>query len=262
MISKYSPMLFHIFAAILICLMIPFQGIQGILSAKPRLTLIFDDFGYLSIRNSAVSGFLKLDEHFTVSIIPGLRYSTQIAEEFHRAGREIIIHMPMESESKAKQENMTLLTAMTGGEIRSLLVQAMNDIPYAKGMSNHQGSRFTGDTCAVMKLAEVISGGKLYFVDNLTAPNSKAYSLCKTEGIPALKRDVFLDCDLRTDETISDRFRQLVSIANIRGYAVGIGHCRTETLKAFVDFLDSPLSDEVELIFPSQLLETLGQKIN
>lgn len=61
------------------------------------IVLVIDDFGY---RNDSVSdGFLKLNVPITCAIIPGHSQSRKFAEKALAEGKEIIIHMPMESSS-------------------------------------------------------------------------------------------------------------------------------------------------------------------
>ena len=65
---------------------------------------------------------------------------------------------------------------------------------------------------------------------------AEALRIARERGIPSIRRDVFLDPDRRLD-TVEREFARLKSIAQARGYAVGIGHPYPETL----DFLDRAL---------------------
>ena len=72
----------------------------------------------------------------------------------------------------------------------------------------------------------------LFFVDSYTTADSVALRIARERGIPSVRRDVFLDPDRRLD-TVEREFARLKSIAEARGYAVGIGHPYPDTL----DFL-------------------------
>ena len=237
----------------LLSIAVSLYPIQVIASEKPCVVLIFDDFGFNPPESSLIRGFLEIEAPFAVSIIPGLEYSTQLAKAFHRANTEIVIHMPMESVAAAPTESLTLRVSMDSFEIRGLIYQSIFDIPHARGMSNHQGSKFTAAYDAMNLLIDVLADTNMYFIDSLTSPESIAYPLCRRREIPALRRDVFIDTDLEPEETITGRLAQLIKIAQKRGYAVGIGHHYRKTLYAFEEFLNSPLSDEIELILPSEL---------
>ncbi|NQS98192.1 MAG: divergent polysaccharide deacetylase family protein [candidate division Zixibacteria bacterium] len=254
MIFKPGCKLYLLMLFSLLSIAIALDSISVVASEKPRIILIFDDFGFYPPKSSLIQGFLEIEEPFAVSIIPGLEYSTQLAQVFHRANKEIVIHMPMESVAAAPTESLTLRASMESFEIRGLIYQSIFDIPCARGMSNHQGSKFTASYDAMNLLIDVLADTNMYFIDSLTSPKSIAYRLCRQRKIPALRRDIFLDTNLEPEETIAGRFCQLVAVAKKRGYAVGIGHHYRETLFEFKEFLDSPLSDEIELILPSELL--------
>ena len=243
------------FAAIFGCLFSENFQICAEEIAVPKIVLIFDDFGYQSADNEVMQGFKNLTIPFAVSIIPGLRYSTEIAEEFHNAGKEILIHMPMEAVNNNEHEEFELLTTMSKDEIKTLFLRANADIPFAAGLSNHQGSLFTADSSAMLKLIEILADTKLYFIDSYTAYNTIAGKLSRKHGLPVLKRDIFIDSDLEDGETESSRLHDLVMIAEKYGFAVGIGHRYKKTLKAVEEFINSPEGADVEFVFPSEILK-------
>ena len=238
---------------LILCLAICFHSTEC--AEKPQVALIFDDFGFHPPQSSLIQGFLSLEIPYAVSIIPGLEYSTQLAETFHQAGKEVIIHMPMESFHPAPMETLTLMVTMDENEIRGVVFQSIFDIPHAKGMSNHQGSRFTSVGKAMLSLLPVLNDAGLYFIDSWTYPESIAFQICRQNNIPALRRDIFLDTELEENETTADRFAQLFAIANKKGYALGIGHNYRQTMLALIEFVSSPISAEVEFVYPSQLIE-------
>lgn len=221
----------------------------------PGIVLIFDDFGYHPVGNNVMQGFLNLPIPFAVSIIPGLRYSTEIAQAFHDAGKEVMIHMPMEAAGNHDHEDFELTTDMTRDEIRTLFIRANADIPFAKGLSNHQGSLFTADSSAMRKLIEIMAETNLYFVDSYTVYSTTAYKTARKYGLPALKRHIFIDSDLEEGETELSRLADVVKIAHEYRNAVGIGHKYRKTLEAVEIFIQSPEGQEVEFIFPSQVFE-------
>ena len=224
---------------------------------KPKVALIFDDFGYSSPRSALMKGFLELDCPCAISVLPGLKHSNEIAAEFARTGREIILHMPMETENCLSDGPCELKISMSSKQMKETLREAMKSVPYAAGLSNHMGSMFTADRGAVARLMKALEGSNLYFIDSRTDVNSCALETARAKGLPSLRRDVFLDVDMQPGEVVFDRFQQLVYLAMTRGYAVGVGHCYEETLKAAKKFLASGLADEVELVAPSRIIEEL-----
>ena len=110
------------------------KAIEGVIG------IIIDDFGY---RNDEISdGFLKLDASMTYAVIPGHTYSSLFGRKAVEAGFEVIVHMPLENTGKTfGEEDFVLLTSMEDKIIQSRVEEALNQIPTAIGMNNHQGSK-------------------------------------------------------------------------------------------------------------------------
>ena len=79
-------------------------------------------------------------------------------------------------------------------------------------------------------LMSVVSARGLFFLDSRTTARTVAMRVASTWGVPALRRDVFLDHDREMD-AIEAAFEQALAIANSRGYAVLIAHPHDITLK-------------------------------
>ena len=90
-------------------------------------------------------------------------------------------------------------------------------------MNNHTGSRFTRNDASMHVLMEVIHRRGLFFVDSRTTPDTIALDIAKDWGVPATRRDVFLDNDL-TWQDIDDAFMQASRIADKKGHVVVIAH--------------------------------------
>lgn len=205
--------------------------------------------------------FAAMECPFGAAIIPGLDYSTQLAVLFHEFGKEVIIHMPMESvNGEAAREPLTLHVEMEIGDVRGFLYQAIFDVPYARGLSNHQGSKFTSDETALSRLASVLADTNLYFFDSVTIPCSKAFTICADAGVVSSRRDVFLDVDFEEGEDVASRFEDLVMIARKKGYALGIGHRFRTTYDAYCVFAGSAAAGEVEFVFPSEIAEMANRE--
>jgi len=150
---------------------------------------------------------------------------------------------------------LTLTVEMEIGDIRGFLYQAIFDLPNAKALSNHQGSKFTSDEAALSRLASVLADTNLYFFDSVTVLGSKAFTVCSDAGVVSSRRDVFLDVDFEEGEDIASRFEDLVRIAKQRGYALGIGHRYRTTYDAYRLFAQRAAAAEVEFVFPSEIVE-------
>ncbi|MBL51740.1 MAG: hypothetical protein CMG57_07275 [Candidatus Marinimicrobia bacterium] len=196
---------------------------------KGTIGIIIDDFGY---RNDEVSdGFLELDARLTYAVIPGHEYSTKFGEIAVRKGYEVIVHMPMENLSnKGGEEDFVLSTDMNNEKIQQRIRTALDEIPNAIGMNNHQGSKASADQRVMSNVARVIKERNLFFVDSRTTAETVAESTMEVFGVPTARRNVFLDND--DDEMkILDQLNELVKQAEKSGAAIGIGHVKPKTLK-------------------------------
>ena len=208
------------------------EDVEEILEEKSiagELTIIIDDFGY---RNDEVSdGFLSLGANLTFAVIPGHKYSRSFAKKAFERGYEIIIHMPMESHvSSSGEEVFVLNTDMTSSEIESRMENVITHLPQAVGMNNHQGSKATENKRVMNVVGSVLKKYGKYFVDSRTTPESIAESMMMSLGVHTTNRDVFLDNEADS-YLINKQLDQLISTAQHKGSAIGVGHARPMTLQ-------------------------------
>ncbi|MCK5739730.1 divergent polysaccharide deacetylase family protein, partial [bacterium] len=195
---------------------------------RPKIAIIIDDFGYAE--NGTVAEFIALNTPLTLSVIPGLPFTKTIAAAAKKAGKTVLIHMPMEPYNKQVTDNgFRLMTTMSAAEIRNRLERAIDQLPEAIGLNNHQGSKAMENTDVVTTLVDKLNEHQLLFVDSQTSSHSVGIKIARTHQLPAIKRDVFLDNE-ELPEKINKQLERLASIAQKRGYAVGIGHVKPATL--------------------------------
>jgi polysaccharide deacetylase 2 family uncharacterized protein YibQ len=96
-------------------------------------------------------------------------------------------------------------------------------VPLRSGMNNHMGSKATADLLLMTLVMRELKKRQFFFIDSRTHAASRAYDAALAAGVPALRRDVFLDHD-RSRAYIRDRLYDLARIAVDRGQALGIGH--------------------------------------
>jgi len=189
---------------------------------RPCIGIIIDDLGY---DLEVVRQLITLKTPFTYSILPWGPYSKKIAQILRDSGGEIMLHLPMEplGYPKINPGPGALLLVMSPLTLLNRLKADLNAFPYIEGVNNHMGSRFTQDRAYMRLVLEEIKKRGLFFVDSLTAPNSWAYKTALELGIPACRRDVFLDA---TSDVLSIKKRLdiLKRKAASRGFAVAICH--------------------------------------
>jgi len=193
---------------------------------KGKIAIIIDDFG--DDNGKTVEEYLKFPEVITFSIIPGNKYSKEIGESASRRGYEVIVHLPMESKtSPKKNEKILLKDKMSRKDVQRIINISMDELPIAKGLSNHMGSKATENATLMKYLAEVLKRKKLYFIDSFTSTRSRAFDVFKKSKVRVLKRDVFLDNE-ENEELILAQLDELMRIAAKKGKAIGIGHATKE----------------------------------
>ena len=217
------------------------------------IVLVIDDFGY---RNDSVSdGFLDLNIPITCAIIPGHLQSRKFAQKAFAAGKEVIIHMPMESSLNTPGEDeYKIKSGMTSEEVEWRIREVLKEMPEAIGMNNHQGSKATTNGKVMSVLGSVLKANNKFFVDSRTTSKTVAEEIMRSIGVPTIRRHVFLDNDDSKDK-ISERIDEVARLAQKQGIAVAIGHAKPNTLKAIKDALPKLLADGYQFEFASNVVK-------
>ena len=217
------------------------------------IVLVIDDFGY---RNDNISdGFLNLSIPITCAIIPGHTASKKFAEKAVSYGKEVIIHMPMESENYSPGEDeYKLLTSMTSELLENKLIQAFESLPEAIGMNNHQGSKATSDSKTMTVLASVLKDRGKYFIDSRTSSLTIGEKTMISFGVPTARRNIFLDNNNDLDR-IEEQMNKLANSAKKNGVAVGLGHARKNTLSVIEKVVPDLLDKGFVFQFASQVVK-------
>ncbi|MDI6606031.1 MAG: divergent polysaccharide deacetylase family protein [Candidatus Omnitrophota bacterium] len=215
-----------------------------------KIAIVLDDWGY-SLNNIALVDEIKFP--FTAAVLPNLRYSQEAAEELHKRGFEIILHLPMESQSKLGMEKNTILISMGAGEIRAIVEQDLDNLGYARGVNNHMGSKVTQDSRVMEEVFGELKDKRLYFLDSAVTAGSVSSDLARRMNVPFIKRDVFLDNRLEP-EYIKGQFNKLKTVAKKNGFAVGIGHDRRVTLEILKEIMPGLEQEGYQLVFVSELV--------
>jgi hypothetical protein len=229
--------------------------IQIRLREVPRLlraAIIIDDMGH---DLEAAQKLLALPYLLTFSVLPHLRYTQITAEDIHRAGREVMLHLPMEPEPSghASPGKGAILTGMGEAEVQRTIQIDLISVPYAVGVNNHMGSRATQDTALMAGVMKVLAGRRLYFIDSRTTAGSKALDAARREGVPAFYRSVFLD-DTETVPYTLKQLRVFRQVVEREGVALAIGHPHPTTIAALANFLPELERADIELVAPSEIV--------
>jgi polysaccharide deacetylase 2 family uncharacterized protein YibQ len=218
---------------------------------RPRVALVIDDFGYA--KGGVARELLDLDIPLTVSILPALRYSTDMLELAKSKHRCVMLHLPMQSETPEKLDVEPVTTGMSDEEIAATVRGYVQSLPGIDGVNNHQGSLATADARVMAAVTGELRGRNLFFLDSLTSPKSVAYNAAVRSGLRAAQNSLFIDDATERRDDVADRIRELVNRARANGEAIGIGHPHPWTLEALRDNLDYLEEAGVELVTVCEL---------
>ena len=221
--------------------------------ATKAIVLVIDDFGY---RNDSVSDrFLNLPVPLTCAVLPGHSQSASIAKKAIKSGKEVIIHMPMESSvSMTGEDEFKLKVGMTSEEIEWRLNEALKEIPEAIGINNHQGSKATTNGKVMGVVASVLKNKNKFFLDSRPSSKTVGEKTMRSVGVLTARRHIFLDNDLNIDN-ISKQLDKLVALSQKKGMAIGIGHVKANTLKVLEREIPILLERGFEFKFVSQVVD-------
>ncbi|NBB09057.1 divergent polysaccharide deacetylase family protein [Pseudomonas sp. SLFW] len=188
--------------------------------AKPAkvayLSLIIDDLGQSPEKDSRA---LALPGPVTVAIMPDTPHATDFARQAHKAGRTVMLHMPMDPATGPYAWHPDLPLP----ELEARLNAALLKVPYAAGINNHEGSRMTAEPVAMAWLVGELQRRHLFLVDSRTSAKTVAAAEAQKIGLASVSRDVFLD-DTRTSEAIYGQLQTAIKLAHKQGSAIMIGH--------------------------------------
>ncbi len=197
-------------------------------NSLPRIAIIIDDLGYgLSLGERALS----LPGPVAYAVLPATPRGRALADKARAIGKEVLLHLPLQSAASGTADDPGgLKLDMTRAQFADTFSAAFESVPHVVGVNSHRGSLLTRHPGHMGWLMEEISSrGDLFFVDSYTTDQSIALKLAREAGVPAVKRDVFLDPD-RAPGTIEREFARLKKLARQRGFAIGIGHPYPRTL--------------------------------
>ena len=217
---------------------------------KGKIAIVIDDWGY-NKNNFAVLD--KIHYPFTAAVLPNLSYSRQAAVELHRRGLEIILHLPMEPQGDEAQEKNTVLTSFSENEIKKIMDRDLDMLIYAKGANNHMGSKATEDPKTMEMVVAELKKRDLYFLDSCVTAKTVCPIAAAKFDIPFAKRDVFLDNE-DDPEYIRQQLNKLKEIAEKKGYAVGIGHDRKNTMEVLSEAMPEIADEGYKFVFLSELV--------
>lgn len=216
----------------------------------PQVAIIIDDCGQWLDTERALIG---LPIPITLSVLPHVRYTAQIAQEASSAGKGVMLHIPMEPLSHAYPGPGEIKDAMTDDEVTKQTEDDLAQVPLAKGANNHEGSEASANDRVMKDVIAVLKTHDLFFVDSRTNAKTVGQEVAQDDGVPNAARDVFLDnqADVAYTESMLER---AVSVAKRNGSAIAIGHPKPTTLAAIRELYPKMEAEGVTFVLAQTLV--------
>ncbi|UTC51784.1 divergent polysaccharide deacetylase family protein [Treponema sp. OMZ 855] len=212
------------------------QAVQPVQPAakpeKPRkrapyagnLTFVFDDAGH---NLDQLEHFLRLPFPCTIAVLPGLRYSSESARRIRKAGKQVILHQPMQSVDLHINPGPGAVTpGLSAEQIKNIVRKNLEEIWPVAGMNNHEGSLMTADEAAMSAVLDVVAEKHIFFLDSRTTARSVVAKVAKEKNMAVWERAIFIDND-KSRAAMETQIKKGLSIARQKGSAIMIGHVFT-----------------------------------
>ena len=223
------------------------------------IAIIIDDIGH---NRRAGERAIDIQAYLTFAVIPETQYAFRLASYAHDAGKEVMIHLPMENTMSQPLGSLALTSGLSEQGIAMVLDQAVRLVPFASGINNHMGSALTQEPQAMVWLMRAVKRQNLFFIDSRTTHKTVASKIALQENIRTASRDVFLDND-KSLYSIDKEFRRLLALAKQHKTAIAIGHPYPSTLQYLEHATPMLKREGVRLISVSEILtiRIAGQEI-
>ncbi|WP_442601253.1 divergent polysaccharide deacetylase family protein [Paenibacillus sp. KN14-4R] len=224
------------------------------------VAIIIDDFGN---NMKGTPEIIALPHSLTVAVMPFLPTTKQDAESAHLAGKEVILHMPMEAKSgKSSWLGPGAITSnLSDEEIRKRIVLAIEAVPHAVGINNHMGSKITGDARIMRLIMEECKKRNLFFVDSHTNYRSIACQTAKEVGVRCIENQIFLD-DIHTTGHVMKQISEITKRLQTSDTCVAIGHVGVggNTTAIVLKTKLPEISQQIRLVKISELIAPLPEE--
>jgi polysaccharide deacetylase 2 family uncharacterized protein YibQ len=214
------------------------------------MALVIDDAGYST---SELEPFLKFPAPLTIAVLPQLPLSSETARLIRRAGKEVMLHQPMEPLGDNDPGPGALYTTYSDEEIVAVLEKNLSTVPGAVGANNHMGSKATADAHLMCVVLNFFKKKGMYFLDSKTTADSQAQVTARLSGIPFYERNVFLDYEADID-IIRTQMRKGIKQATSAGHAILIGHVQNkEVIEVLGEFISILKEENIRLVKLSEI---------
>lgn len=234
-------------------LLVVLLGLAGgpVGAQAPRIAIVIDDLGDRLAEGRAA---LDLPGRLTYAMLPHTPHAARLAREAHAAGKEVMLHQPMQAVVGQPLGPGGVTLDMSERRFRETVRANLRAVPHVAGLNNHMGSLLTQHPGHMTWLMALLREERVgYFLDSRTTAGTVAERMAREQDVATGRRHVFLDHD-RDEAAIAREFRRLTEHARRQGQAIAIGHPYPETLAVLARELGDLERHGVELVTVGELL--------
>ncbi|HKL86148.1 MAG TPA: divergent polysaccharide deacetylase family protein [Treponemataceae bacterium] len=222
---------------------------------KGTIYFVFDDAGH---NLKQLESFLALPFPCTIAVLPGLQYSKEAAQRIRAAGKELILHQPMQAINLAMDPGPgAIKDGMSEDQIRKIIERNLDEVGPVAGMNNHEGSLITADRKSMSVVLDIVQEKKIFFLDSRTNAETVVPALAREKNMTIWERAVFLD-NLQEESAIIDAVYSGMKIAEKKGAAIMIGHIWSSELASILTSMYPTLSEQGFSLSTIAKIATLG----
>ena len=211
-----------------------------------KIAIIIDDLGP---DLKPIRELLTIPASITFSILPYYAHSRDASDILHKAGKEILLHLPMEPHDypAINPGRGALLIAMTDDELKRQTQKDIDAVPHIKGINNHMGSRFMESAAKLNIVMEEVKQKDLFFIDSRTTVHTKGEEVARKLGIHFAARNIFIDNEQDYEKTYS-QLMALVLNGHKAGQVILIGHPYPSTIAALKKAIPLLKTEGIEIV--------------
>ena len=180
----------------------------------------------------------RLPADVTLAFAPYGRDLRRLSRLARTDGHELLLQVPLEPYDYPDNDPgpHTLLTSLPERQNVDRLHWVMSRMVGYVGMLNHMGAKFAAEETAFAPVLTELRNRGVMYLDDGSAPQSKAAPVAERLGLSYIKADKIIDATANRaaiDEALSD----LMEIASDRGYAVGIASALPVSITALENWI-------------------------
>jgi len=213
---------------------------------RKKIAILIDDIGY---DPGALRRLLAIEAPVAFAVLPSTPHARSSAEAIHRAGREVLLHLPMEPHGYPDRNpgDGALFASMTASQIRRMMEKNLRSVPHAEGVNNHMGSKFMEEREPLSVVFDILRQKGLYFVDSVTTDSSVAGALAAEKDLRFATRDLFIDDTEDRSRAWTNLERLLTTRDQWNGLLL-IGHPYPETVSALEEMVPRFQSQGIDIV--------------